>query len=302
LIPNLRMHPFNTTLMGVLKGVADYFGITVSDAWLFGGSGHAFLINIHEQLCPSGPYVWNRKSFNGLVKNLGIGITELGFYSAKSTPEERKKVEDILRNSIDAGSPCSLLNMENQLISGYDGTRFKVEQPWPKFDFPPKTLTFQTWEELGDEVHVDFFKFNKAEKADDRTIITDGLSAALDMVKDQEGWREEHYYVGLQAYDTWIKAVGDGFGAIHGNWWNGMVWSECRRMASTFFSEIASKHQGKISEQATLLSTEYRNIAELLDKAKEKKLADDEKIRALQQAKNSEQSCIRGIEELLRII
>ena len=57
-IPNLKMYPFETTLMGVLKGVADYFDIAVSDAWLFGGSGHAFLINIHEQLCPSGPYVW----------------------------------------------------------------------------------------------------------------------------------------------------------------------------------------------------------------------------------------------------
>jgi hypothetical protein len=32
--------------MGVLKGVADFYSIDISDEWLFGGSGHAFLINI----------------------------------------------------------------------------------------------------------------------------------------------------------------------------------------------------------------------------------------------------------------
>ena len=37
IISNLKMYPFETTLMGVLKGVADYFNIAISDAWLFGG-------------------------------------------------------------------------------------------------------------------------------------------------------------------------------------------------------------------------------------------------------------------------
>lgn len=127
IIPNLKMHPFETTLMGVLKGVADYFDIAVSDAWLFGGSGHAFLINIHEQLCPSGPYCWNYENFFKLVKNLGISIKDLGFFSAESTPNERRKTEEVLKRSIDNRIPCSLLNMENQMISGHDDTHFIVQ-------------------------------------------------------------------------------------------------------------------------------------------------------------------------------
>jgi hypothetical protein len=86
MIPNLKMYPFNTTLMGVLKGVFEYFRIPVSDPWLFGGSGHAFLINIHEELCPSGPYVWNYKTFFELVRKLGIEMKDLGFFHPKSTP------------------------------------------------------------------------------------------------------------------------------------------------------------------------------------------------------------------------
>lgn len=127
ILSNLKMYPFNTTLMGMLKGVADFFGMAITDAWLFGGSGHAFLINIYEQLCPSGPYVWNYETFFKLVRNLGISIEDLGYFSAESKPDERGKVEQLLKGSIDAGIPCSLLNMENQLISGYDDTHSIVE-------------------------------------------------------------------------------------------------------------------------------------------------------------------------------
>ena len=56
---NLDQAPHNTTLMGVLRGVVDYCGLDISDATLYGSSGHAFVINIHAELCPSGPYCWD---------------------------------------------------------------------------------------------------------------------------------------------------------------------------------------------------------------------------------------------------
>jgi hypothetical protein len=58
-LTNLAMPRYNTTMMGVLKGVLDYFALPTTDAYVFGVSGHAFLINIHNRLCPSGPYCWN---------------------------------------------------------------------------------------------------------------------------------------------------------------------------------------------------------------------------------------------------
>ncbi len=301
IIPNLKMYPFETTLMGVLKGVADYFDIAISDAWLFGGSGHAFLINIHEQLCPSGPYCWNYENFFKLVRNLGISVKDLGFFSAKSTLDERSKVEEVLKKKIDAGDPCSLLNMENQLISGYDDRHFILQQPWPKANLPitPKTLTFQTWKELGNEIHINFFTFAKTEKADDETIIKESLSYAVDIARNPDRYRLEHYYIGLKGYDTWIKAVKDGYGASHGNWWNGTVWQECREMASRYFSEIAQKYQGNISRKAIELSKRYKKLAKFLNIARDKKLADNEKLKALQEAQKVEESCINEIEELL---
>jgi hypothetical protein len=302
-IPNLKMHPFNTTLMGVLKGVADYFEKSVSDAWLFGGSGHAFLINIHEQLCPSGPYAWNYETFFKLVRNLGISMESLGFFTAESTLGERRKVEEALKDKIDAGNPCSLLNMENQLISGYDDAHFIVQQPWPKEDLPitPKTLTFQTWKELGKEIHISFFTFTKTKKADDETTIEKSLTYAVDIIRNPNKYELKNYHIGLEAYDAWIKAVTDGYGSSHGNWWNGTVWSECREMASKYFLEIAQKGQGRTLINAKELSR-YTKIAKFLNKASDKKLADNEKIKTLQEAKKSEESCINEIEKMLNAL
>jgi len=299
MIPNLKMYPFNTTLMGVLKGAFDYFRIPVSDPWLFGGSGHAFLINIHEELCPSGPYVWNYKTFFELVRKLGVEMKELGFFHPKSAPDEIKEIEEVLRRNIDQNVPCSLLNLENQLVCGYNDTQFIVQQPWAKVDFPPKTLTFQTWEELGKEFHISFFSFAQTEATDERTIIRDSLSYAVDLAKNPARYRSEHYYIGLEAYDTWVKAVEAGHGPSHGNWWNGTVWRECREMASKYFSEIASRLQGEISERAMNLSKRYGDVTTFLDKARNKELADEKKIKVILEAKKAEEACVNEIEGFL---
>lgn len=302
IIANLKMYPFNTTMLGVLKGVADYYDIAVGNAWLFGGSGHAFLINIHEQLCPSGPYCWKYETFYELLGNLGISMKNLGFFTSENTSEERAEIEGVLKKKIDADTPCSLLNMENQLISGYDDSHFIVQKPWPKVDLPftPETLTFRTWEELGDEVHIDFFSFGKIEKTDDETVIKESLSYAVDLTRNPNKYRlEKQYYIGLEAYNTWIEAVKDGHGASHGNWWNGTVWGECRKMASKYFQEIAQKFPREFSEEAAELSNQYEKISKLLIKASDKKLANKEKIKTLQEAQKIEESCTNKIEELL---
>ena len=129
-IEELCVPGFNTTLMGVVRGVASYYGLRASDAVLYGGSGHAFVINIHKELCPSGPYCWDPARFVGLLRNLGLERTDHGFFGAGSSPSARAAVEEVLRGELDRGMPCALLNMEDQLITGYDDTGFLTTQPW----------------------------------------------------------------------------------------------------------------------------------------------------------------------------
>ena len=81
----------NTTLMGVIHAVARHLDLKVSDPWLYGVSGHAFVINIHEAICPSGPYCWHLDPFVEMLRNAGIEQVGHGYFGEQSTPETSGK-------------------------------------------------------------------------------------------------------------------------------------------------------------------------------------------------------------------
>jgi hypothetical protein len=301
-IDRLQMGAFNTTLMGVLRGALDYYGLPVSTPMLYGGSGHAFLLNIHTALCPSGPYCWRFAPFLELVRNLGIEVIVLGFFPTARI-EGRREMESQLRRFLDDGVLCSLLNKEHQLITGYDDAGFLTAQPWPwNPNFPPPHLTYALWSELGDEFHVTFFALRRAEPADEATIIHASLNYALDLQSFPERFTDEPYGVGPQGYTKWIQAIQDGHGETHGNWWNGLVWAECRREAARYFGEIAARNGRSASGIAEQLAWHYNRIADLLAAVSEKGTDAGRKIRLLEEAARTESEATSAIAELAAAI
>jgi len=300
-LDSLHQPPFNTCLVGAVKGALDYFDCNVSPAAAFGGSGHAFLVNIHEQLCPSGPYCWKYEEFYPLVRNLGLDMIELGFCHNGSTPAERMAMEQKVRECLDQGQPCAVGNMDNQLIYGYDDNKFLMAQPWDACcETTPPSLTFETWKEVGEELHAVFWTFRKTPAKDESSTIRGSLRYALDLFQNPEKHSFEHFTTGLAAYDNWAKAVEAGYGASHGSWWNAMVWSECRAMAGAWFEELAAKH-GNISSQAHKLGGTYKEIAAKLEKISNKEMDPGEKVRIVREIKTMEQEAIGNVEKLLTV-
>ncbi len=296
-LDNLAMPPYNTTYMGVVTGALGYYQIDVSAPMAFGTSGHAFLINIHEQLCPSGPYCWNRGIMDRLLENPGLRMTYLGFYSPQNGAEERTAVEKKLRDALDKRIACSLLNLENQMITGYDETGFFTVQPWaPKVDFPPARLAFGSWKELGDSFHLSFYTIEKVKPANQTAAILAGLDYAVDLFAHPPKHSQAGYGIGPDAYSNWIKAAPE-FGTSHGNWWNATVWSECRRMASEFFTEIQQKH-ATVSQPASELSADYAAISEALAKASDKEMNAAEKVALLRETNDKEAAAIEKVAAL----
>lgn len=291
---------FNTTMMGVAKGVLDYYGIKISTPMLFGLSGHAFLMNIHPELCPSGPYCWKQEKVGNLLKNLGVEMIDSGYFSKESTQAERDRIEELVKENLNKGIPCSLLNMEHQLIYGYDDTGLLTAQPWlPKVDFPPGHLTYRTWAELGDEIHLSFYLFHKCHPKDEIQAIKDSLKYAIDLYRKPTSYTDMPFAVADGAYNNWIDGVNKGYGASQGNWWNGIVWSECRNNAAAYFEEISLKYL-QVSLLADQLKTDYQVIAQNIHQASDKTLNNEKKVKTLQLARDKEGNCIGRIEELLR--
>ena len=117
-----------------------------------------------------------------MIGNLGLEMKDLGFFAPTSSGDDRRRVEHELREALDQGIPCSLLNLENQMITGCDDAGFFTTQPWaPRVDFPPARLSFGTWAELGGEFHVNFFTFGKRRRADDKIAVLESLDYAVDL-------------------------------------------------------------------------------------------------------------------------
>lgn len=296
----IKQAPFSTSLMGVIRGVADYFDIDLSTPSLFGRTGHAFFMNIHEAICPSGPYCWNIDPFIVLLENCGIRMKKYGFFSGESTMEDRNILEKAILIELEKGNPCSVLNMDHQLITGFDGSGFLCTQPWECCN-PPAHLTFGNWDEWEDEIHACFYSFEKIELPDSLYAIQQSLQFVRDLNKNPSDYATKPYRCGVAGYDIWLKGVKKGYGAEHGNWWNGTVWSECRKQGALYFGEIAGAYPTS-SLISLKLQSLFHQIGEILLLVSDKKLVKKKKLELLEEAKELEEKVLPALANLSGLI
>lgn len=297
-LDHLHQAPFSSTFMGAVRGALDHYGIGVTDAFTYGASGHAFAMNIHNQLCPSGPYCFDRAPIFALLENVGLHTASLGFFHAGSAPNERDNVETQLRDALESREPCMLINMEFQLITACDDTGFRTAQPWPGHDFPPARLTYGTWSELGDEVHINFYVFRRGRILAHRAAAQAALAYAVDLWRNPATHSAGDYGMGPDAYANWKSAVEAGHGTGHGCWWNGMVWSESRTRAAEYLREIAPLLPDPSA--AAPLADHYAAIGSLLQSCADKETAPEAKLAHLSEAEAHEMEAISRIEAILR--
>lgn len=217
---------------------------------------------------------------------------------------DRRRLEDELKSLIDEAVPCSLLNLENQLITGYGDAGFHTFQPWaPDMDFPPANLTFKTWDELGDAFHVNFFSHRKCQPAAEKESLVDSLEYAQREFINPTSITDEPYGAGPHAYEKWSAALEAGHADDHGNWWNATVWAECRSRAAEYYAEIAcSQSLAEIVSMATNLSHKYEEVSEYLSMVGNKQASVSSKLENLRMAAESDAACARTAGELASLI
>lgn len=299
IVEGLMQPPFAATLMGCLKGASDHFGGGLSAPMLYGLTGHAFLINISENLCPSSPYVWKKDRFMELLP--GLGIRKSAEYQAvRRTPAaDLLAAEEKLKTHLERGEILMLDYLEHQLVMGCDDKGFVMIKPWSMSPAEVASLTFGTWSEcLEKEGWAGFTVLSRAErKTDIRAAARDALQYALELLTTDRH-QEKGYRTGFGAYDNWAACLSKGMDQSQGNWWNSMVWAECRSFASRFFKELAPQ-AGSGADGCEALSSICASIAEDLRKVGQKDLGAAEKLAHLEAARRNEQEAEAGIRSLL---
>jgi hypothetical protein len=247
-LPGLRWQRAWTAHMGCLKSCLDYLGVAISRPWLYGGTGHAFVLNVHEALCPSGPTAWNTSMLFRLAPNLGYrphGMAVWRGEAGEGFGEKQREAFDLVRAAIDRGLPCYGWQMEAPdyyLITGYDdvGYYYAGEEceegrgplPWEKL---------ATW----DVDLLEVYRVEPVPPAPDEKTVSGALAFALKHALQPAEWIKPAYRSGPAGFGLWAEALEAGDASRDGCAYNAAVWHECREMAVEFLAEARTRLPGR---------------------------------------------------------
>ncbi len=268
-LPNLACWPTWVSHMGALKGCLDYLQLPVSPGWLYGGTGHAFILNIDPTGCPSGPTAWRTEMLFELGNNLGYMVT--GAWATKGEPDFQRKqllAWEHIKRAIGAGLPCYGWEMdipEFYVINGYSDTEY-LYNGCTTGDATAR----RPWDQLGlrDTGMLEVYSVESGQAATPRTVVKEALQFALEHATSPAKWIFAQYKSGLAGYDNWLTAINAEQPNLMGLAYNAAVWHECRHYAVEFLQEAREKIGGNLAPLLKEAEQHYADVAEKLAELK----------------------------------
>ncbi len=253
--------------LGAIEGCLKYLQIKIPTAWLYGATGHAFILNIGENLCPSGPTAWNTEMLFSMAPRIGYRIN--GVFGMKTDSDFNKKQEDawiLVQEAINNNLPCygwELMVPEFYVINGYDTKGYYFSGPLAKKMKGPKD-----WIELGntDISILELYTITLGNPADDRIVVKEAFRNALEHSNNPPKWIRPEYRSGMAGYERWIKAVESGTAHAQGMAYNTAVWAECREYSVEFLKLAKKKLKNIASSDFDEAIMSYKDVSSNLNK------------------------------------
>jgi beta-lactamase regulating signal transducer with metallopeptidase domain len=262
------------TQVTCLKPCLEHLGIKISLPWLYGATGRAFMINIHETLCPSGWYVADpEEEVYRLGKNLGFTVEHLaGSGIGPDQPgftEKQKEVWDKTRQALDTGLPCYTFDLgvcDYQPIYGYDDVGYYYSPGNAKEGTGPFP-----WQDLGHKGHLPVLYMDivhPGTAAEDRKTLKDTFDFVIKFANKKTDPKNP-YMPGLAAYDRWIAAFELGKATGEGAAYNAACYAEARTNAVAFLKEAMSRMPAELNPRFTQAIAFYQITADNLKRLSE---------------------------------
>ena len=271
-LQGLRIHKRSVERLGCIKGCLEYLGSDVSLPWLYGGTGHAFIISLDPGVDVSSPDSWDHQPQFDLGPNLGYTID--GFLvwkpdAEESFPGKQREAWQFVRTNIDQGVPCFGFELKAfyggyWVIYGYeDGDG---EDPAGYYYSGWEEGGPLPWQKLGD-LFVPVLEVRSVqlcEQAQNAKVVRDGLALALKHAQNPPEWMHEQAQSGQAAWGYWARALGSGEAKRDHHTYNAQLWLECREMAVAFCREAKGRLPGRCDAAFDQAADRYTAVCDVL--------------------------------------
>ena len=280
----LSQPPLNATFMGVILGTGQHFDTGLNVSEYYAESGFAYAVNIHPELCPSGPYCWNHVPILDAMRHLGIDGGRLEFDAFANTREDRIAIAEKVQEGFKEGV-VSMEGLEHQLIVECDTDNMTFAMPWDNaVDSCLKELSWEAWVNHHEPPPFGFYRFSTSEIAPKDQRIRQAIKVALTIYESPVTFETEDYKFGPNAFNQWCHGLENKEADKHGHWWNCMVWSECRHFAAEYFRDWPLGSNDHASQLASI----FKQSSDLLEKASPHDLSNEQKIDFIRQIETLE--------------
>lgn len=308
---------FNVSQLGCMKGCADFLGISVSNEWLFGITGQAFLLTVDRGIGGIGQdrsFLISEK-IRKLAGNAGIKVHCL---AGPANTDIVGHAWDQIRSALEKGKPCYAWEIEllgeYGIIYGFNKDGYLVKG-WHGAHGPIDWRSIGTTDTNGNTLsgHLELCLVEQGEKIDDLAAIREGIDFALEQLRHSNEMSAQGLVTGVEAYDEWIRSLLAGEATGFGTCYHASVWRECRYLAVKFLlNEVvhrlndldakeeayqAAKHYRKVYEQLDMIYSELFPWPQPREAIKDKQAIHDA-VQCLTHAREAEQLAIQSLKLL----
>jgi hypothetical protein len=233
------------TLLGCIRGCMRQAGREVDDAWLYGVTGAAFMLNIDLYVDVSGPTSWEVDHVRRTAPGLGVSLANRvrALVADADFEAKQRAAATFVREKVDAGIPCYGWDGWMEWMT-FNGCSDKACLQWSHY--LDGGYRAQPWGKLGRQI-PEVFEVTSVEAVeavdDDRAAVKAALEFALTMRPTGKPLDPENAQ-GIQGYDLWIRCLENGDwrkatpkGCHH----NAACWHECRAYAERFLRLAGEK-------------------------------------------------------------
>jgi hypothetical protein len=271
-LQGLRIHKRLAERLGCVKGCLEYLGRDVSLPWLYGGTGHAFIISLDPGVDVSSPDSWDHQPQFDLGPNLGYTVD--GFSAWKPTagesfPDRQREAWEFVRTNIDQGVPCFGFELKAMyggywVIYGYDDGA--GEEPAGYYYSGWEEGGPLPWQKLGDQFVplLEVRSVQLCDAAPDAQAVAAGLQFALKHAQNPSEWIHMQARSGPAAWAYWAEALESGEAKRDHHTYNAQLWLECREMAVAFCVEAAHRLPGRCDAALNRAAEQYAAVCDKL--------------------------------------